>query len=303
MKYEENLSYDVSEPYVAVHKWLSMCAENSVLPWEYDLKNEIYPLTKKMAHENSYVKRILASWLGEYWEQKTTTTVNSKGGKRVIDTETEDSELMQCIYLVLWGLTSKNTDQSVFNINIDADVMTSFWAPYKSALKAKHLRDWQNNAYTKNNVRSLKELYDRCGDDAYKDINSQFEEFAKYSHTIGNMTLVPRGFNASVHNDSQTWRVNLNNNFEKNYKVYNWNILKVENFNEYKNAFLYEHNQIEITYSANNQSTISESDIEKITKTIPNEIESRGKDMVKILLDKLSEEGFDVSHQRELFFH
>ncbi|WP_100665514.1 hypothetical protein [Leuconostoc citreum] len=299
MKYEENLSYDVSEPYVAVHKWLSMCADNSILPWEYDLKNEIYPLTEKIAHENSYVKRILGSWLGEYWEQKTTITLNSKGYKRVLDTETEDSELMQCIYLVLWGLTSKNTYQSVFNLNIDADVMTSFWSPYKSALKATNLKDWQNNVYNKN-IGSLKELYDRFDDDGYKDVNSRFEKFAKYAHTIGNMTLTPLGFNALHHNDSQTWRRNLNKTFKDNYQEYNWNILKVENFDEYKNVFLYQYNQLDITYDL--KATINENDIEKITTTIPTEIALRGKDMIKILLDKISEKGFDVNRQRKSFF-
>lgn len=209
---------------------------------------------------------------------------------------------MQCIYQVLWGLTSKNAYGSAHNENIDADVMTSFWLPYKAVLNVKKLKNYQGKAYTKN-TDNLKELIERFDDDVYQEINIQFEKFAMLTHTIGNMTLTPKKFNRYGHNDSETWRKNLNYNFQlfldKYHQNYDWKILNVNNFNEYKSVFLYQYNQMDMIYT---QLSMNNNDINTFTKEIPNEIESRGKHMVEILLDKLTEKGFDVINQRKLFF-
>lgn len=187
-----------------VSDWLKKCNKQKVLPWEYDLKQEIY---YKINEKDHPVKRFLDARAGNYFSQR-----YLKIDGEYIDIETEECELMQSIYFLLWGTQTKNSELYKNN-NIEADIMNSFFTPYKKRLKAKNLRTWQSVYYEgkKGDYQSsapgdFQELVSHFEDVGYNEINSEFKDFAKFTHTIGNCTLVPRGFNKNEHRDrNNTW--------------------------------------------------------------------------------------------------
>lgn len=280
---KNELSRDILNPYEEVAEWLTECSRMNINPWEYDLKNEIYP-RYKFADQEDGVTRLISSWLGEYFEQITTISTTGSGRKKAIDTETEDSDLMQCIYQILWGRKSKHAYTDA-NLQVDADVMYSFWSPYRTALKNKGLKNWQSNAYTKDNG-SLKELLTNKNLPEYSEINKIFNEFANATHTIGNMTLAPVGFNSGKHNDNWSWALNLVE-MEKTYQQTDWEGLGVQNIEEYVRTYNQQFFNLELKYGH----VLSDEDIEKLSQIIPQEINKRGQIMTKQLMNKLEIEG------------
>lgn len=278
MTTQNELSRDITNPYQVVTDWLKACYVAQVNPWEYDLKNEIYPLAK-YADGQTNVEKLLSSWIGKYWEQKTTITEN----KKVLDTETEDSDLMQSIYQVLWGNTSKNAYTHA-NQEIDADVIYSFWTPYKAALKKKGLKNWQKNEYTKDNG-SLNELLSHLHHDGYQVVNHQLEGLAKYTHTIGNMTLTPRHFNTSVHRDYESWALNLEN-MANVYDESAWQVFGASSFQKYIYQFYYQYFTLKLSYNPRS-TTLTIDDLNVLAERAPQEIKLRGRIMTLKLIEKL----------------
>lgn len=208
-----------------VSNWLEKCNKEKVLPWEYDLKQEIY---YKFNKEDHPVKRFLDARAGNYFSQRYRHRYPNE------NIEIEDCELMQSIYYLLWGTYTKKSEKMGYE-EIEADIMNSFFSPYKKKLNKKRLGTWQAErykeenqkieeneeksklygAYVANQAGDFQELLSHFNDMGYRDVNEEFKDFAKFTHTIGNCTLVPLGFNVGqrrkkidmkVHNDNnRTW--------------------------------------------------------------------------------------------------
>lgn len=199
---------DIGHPEKTIFDWFKYCEKWNILPWEYDLKEEIYP---GIDLKDGPIKRLLSSWAGNYFSSLYFKKVGVVGHR---DMETEDCDLMQCIYKILWERNSKyayKRKEIDKEKDFDADLMNSFWSPYKESLNNNELYPWMHEniseaRYGKNRPEDLEELIYRYFEDGYREVNSKFERFAKLTHTIGNCTLVPFGFNGKGHNDVNfTW--------------------------------------------------------------------------------------------------
>lgn len=194
-------------------EWLNYCKNKHILPWKYDLKSEIY---YKVDFNDKPVKRLLKSWAGMYFSQ-----LYQRDGNYA-DIEVEDCDLMQCIYKVLWGKITKNASKNVREVYetdpVEADIMNSFFSPYKNALKREKLKTWQSRFYCgekgdyQKNAGDMHELLSHYYEKPYIEINNEFCDFAELTHTIGNCTLVPLNFNSKYHQDENySWGLALCN--------------------------------------------------------------------------------------------
>lgn len=194
----------LNEENILLTEWLNYCKNKHILPWKYDLKSEIYC---KIDFNDEPVKRLLKSWAGMYFSKL------YQRNKKHADIEVEDCDLMQCIYKVLWGKVTKNASKSVRKSHetslVEADIMNSFFSPYKKILKKEGLRTWQSQFYCgkkgdyQKNAGDMHELLSHYYEKPYIEINNRFCDFAELTHTIGNCTLVPLGFNKHGHQDKK----------------------------------------------------------------------------------------------------
>ncbi|KRL66953.1 hypothetical protein [Companilactobacillus versmoldensis] len=200
----------LDKPIETIVLWLQECSDKEIKPWQYDLKWEIYYHLKPEDHG---VMRFLKSRAGYYWDAKYLPD-------RENTVEVEDCILMQCIYKLLWKETSKYaTAERIKNKSQenypDADIMNSFWSPYKKRLNAAKLIP--NNAEQENITKAqyryqenLQELLDKYNLDKYSGINAEYGRFAEMTHTIGNCTLLPIGFKNNNRMDwVSTWSERL----------------------------------------------------------------------------------------------
>jgi len=156
----------------------------------YDLKN-LSP-SKKVREESHSVKKLFL-YKKEYQEN------------REKPFECDGCELMREVYSKLYP----NKDLTV----LDFDTMNSFYTTYKSLLLLTDKDFWDNDIinFCKNLGINFKKIgskqqyqlrYEWLLTDNvfnhYKDINNKPEvkRFATLTHTIGNMTLLPKGYNA-----------------------------------------------------------------------------------------------------------
>ena len=215
---------EIDKPVETVLGWLKECRKDGIKPWEYDFKYEIYykerQFIKDKKEENKHVELLLETWKDD-----------EKFSKK---TETEDCVLAQCIYKILWDTHSKNAGVRYAGV-VDADVMNSFWITFKNYLRntnkvfvesgignkheepfksdsglgnakekfeLKHGNSFKLNKETLNTKKNfwlsfiLDHLETFLGKDK-PDVVSKFENFAKLTHTIGNFTLVTKGYNTS----------------------------------------------------------------------------------------------------------
>lgn len=281
---------DISEPKQAIKMWLEQCKADDIKPWEYDLKNEIYRLDNTIdvqpcnQGDKRYVaiENLLKSWIGDFG-----TTINKK--------ETEDCALMQCIYEILWGTQSKHSEGEP-NPDVDADVMYSFWIPYKKSMACQGIYNWTNNPYIKSKPETLKPLLSYLEVGKYKKLSDTFEGFARKTHTIGNMALAHVGFNAGggivSHNDNATWQVALDDMKQK-YTANEWSCLGVTNYDEYNKNFFFDIDE-EHRVSAAYVVGMSIDELLEIITGITSEIENRGHAMTKYLIDKVYDQESDI---------
>lgn len=279
-----------NEENILLTEWLNYCKNKHILPWKYDLKSEIYC---KVDFNDEPVKRLLKSWAGMYFSQ---LYHQKKYGKYVeyVDVEIEDCDLMQCIYKVLWGKITKNASESVRKVHktdsVEADIMNSFFSPYKKALKKRGLRTWQSRFYCEKkgdyqkNAGDMHELLSHYYEKPYIEINNGFCEFAELTHTIGNCTLVPLGFNFKDHQDrTYSWSEALRKMEEADLKSLfskrqNQN-KNSHNIEDYRKTFL-----MNDYYSGKNMFGYGDTDyVEKVTEAI----EKRGIEMTFKLCDKI----------------
>lgn len=286
-----------------VTNWLKECDEQGILPWEYDFKEEVF-IQKSWSpsfNENP-VKRILEKDSNFY-------------GNPVC--ETEDSMLMQAVYHILWGTYSKNVigeDKG----DCDADVMNSFWTIFRNFANSK-FKDFFESAhniyprvsfpnkgiFSTEDEKSRKLLHDynkyevkegdswitlilKNYDNVFLSLNNTYlQKSAMFSHTLGNFTLTPKGFNYSgtpeknlKHNDgNNTWSEAL-----LNLKELDWaknNYLGCTSWKEYCKKFYMDDYEKEYAYATTEDSQ------DKFLQKINTAIEQRGKLMTKRLCDEL----------------
>lgn len=271
---------NLEKPEQSIIEWFKDCDLNGIYPWEYDLKEEIFMEVPK---DDSAVKRLLSAWAGRYFSQK----YNRKESGSWFDVETEDCDLMQCIYWVLWGHHSKYA--IVDPEFIDADIMNSFWTPYKKALKKGKLQPWiardKSRASYQKNEGDMNELLFHFSEEDYKKVNDNFETFAKLTHTIGNCTLVPETFNGSVHNDNKnTWyeALDILKDSELQVTALIESEANVDDFDSYKEKYFM--SDTPVRYADKDHP--DKDYLDKVTPLI----EARGKKMTEMLCKKLMEE-------------
>lgn len=272
---------NLEKPEQSIIEWFKDCDLNGIYPWEYDLKEEIFMEVPK---DDSAVKRLLSAWAGRYFSQKYN---QNELCKPFFDVETEDSDLMQCIYWVLWQHRSKH---SIFKPEeLDADIMNSFWTPYKVALNNEKLWPWVSEYLDKpqyqKNEGDMNELLFHLSDRGYKEVNAMFEEYAKLTHTIGNCTLAPKGFNGKFHNDfNNTWYQALNNLKDSELQVTALieSEANVDDFDNYKEKYFM--SDTPVRYADKDHP--DKDYLDKVTPLI----EARGKKMTEMLCEKLVEE-------------
>lgn len=288
-----------------VISWLKKCDKpGNAMPWEYDFKQEVF-IQKSWSpvfNENP-VKRILEKDSGLYGTPSC---------------ETEDSMLMQAIYHILWGTYSKNVIREE-NGNCDADVMNSFWTIFNNFTNSTFSDFFKDasNIYPRSSFpnkgifsnedeksRSLLSAYREYGaeygnswgilivdnyENEFKKLNNEnLQKCAVFSHTIGNFTLTPKGFNCVgtseknlKHNDkNNTWSEAL-----QNLKTLDWSsgkLLDCKSWNEYCKKFYMDDYKESYSYAldANKQ--------DEFLKKINSAIENRGKFMAKELCEKLN---------------
>lgn len=293
-----------------IAEWFKECDSRRILPWEYDLKEEIYP---GIDFGDGPIKRLLNSWAGNYFSQ----LYFEKAGKEgFVDMETEDCDLMQCVYEILWGKKSKYAykSQKIDEDNdFDADIMNPFWTPYKAELSNNKLYPWMHQYYEtarygKKRPEDLEELIYRYSEDGYRKVNSRFERFAKLTHTIGNCTLVPLGFNQHGHMDKyNTWSQAL----EKlvNTKKISWiegvkKLVSSDGPDAYIKDFfmgsycnkedevfkVIEYPYPNIVKNTKENPKAYEECLEDYLSKVENSIAQRGQEMVKKLCDKLKDD-------------
>lgn len=294
-----------------VTDWLKDCDKQGILPWKYDFKQEVFQ--NSLSFDDNRVKRILAKESGFYGKAKC---------------ETEDSSLAQNIYKILWNTYSKNVIQEEKG-NCDADVMNSFWTPFKYFSSRKCPDFFRNNKKYPNKCGKfekgdgLLEYYIQFGvnegdswslailksydkDKELKELNNQkLQDFATLTHTIGNFTLVPKGFNSnngqSVVEKNDAEHIDGIHKVNHNYHHYDisnsWSkalheelyplhwkkkkYLGCDSWKQYCKKFYMD--DYESSYSYANDSDTQDQFLEKVNIAI----EHRGKLMTKELCEKL----------------
>lgn len=308
-----------------VINWLIKCNEQNILPWEYDFKQEVF-IQKSWSpsfNENP-VKRILEKYSDFYGNPSC---------------ETEDSMLMQAVYHILWGTYSKNVIGEEKG-DCDADVMNSFWVIFKYFVynECSDFFEYEVNE-TKHTIKPNKKLFNHrdqenidllnyykqfCAKDGdswalliFKNYEKSFfdklrkndniQEFAKLTHTIGNFTLVPKGFNAGKHgingtnikhNDIHcTWSQALHKLKEVDWE--NKKYLDCDSWEKYFKKFYM--NVYESPYS---YAKAKDSKQDDFLKKINKAIKLRGMFMTKRLCEELKLEHFsfynDLKDNKEL---
>ncbi|MCM3612685.1 hypothetical protein M4S82_15675 [Planococcus sp. MERTA32b] len=138
----------------------------------YDFKNE--SPKEEVKHEKNPVKKLL-----KY-------KINGSSF------DCDRSELARNLYNKMWRLSNEQL------ANYDSDTMNSFYRIYRLLLLAYDVE--QGNLYWKlSGISNYKLRYKWLLDeyDYYKEINEhkEVQKFAALTHSIGNFTLVPKGFN------------------------------------------------------------------------------------------------------------
>ncbi|MGM7635290.1 hypothetical protein [Bacillus sp. Hm123] len=140
--------------------------------YNYDFKNE--SPTDRVKNEDNPIKK--------FFEFKLDFSQSSFDCDRC--------ELAKEIYEKLWSLSAKELNF------YDCDTMNSFYRVYRLLLKSYDSDYWEkagiNNYPTRYKWLLKDEVYEH-----YKTINENesVKKFAKLTHSIGNFTLVPKGFN------------------------------------------------------------------------------------------------------------
>ncbi|WP_413476214.1 hypothetical protein [Latilactobacillus fuchuensis] len=287
-----------------VINWLKQCQATGVLPWEYDFKQEVFGQKSwTLAFNENPVKRILEKDSGFYGNPSC---------------ETEDSMLAQAIYQIVWQTYSKNVIHEVPG-DCDADVMNSFWMLFKNftvnqggsffeAAQAIYPRSRFPNkgVFSDEDEKSRRLLaayqpYGAKKGDTWSSLilknyetkfkvldNQNLQKLAKLSHTIGNFTLTPKGFNYTgtdekhlKHNDSyNTWSEALHNLNE----LEEWSTnryLDCSSWDAYCEKFLMADYEKEYAYETKPE----QQDV--FLEQINTAIENRGKQIIKMLCDQL----------------
>lgn len=140
--------------------------------YHYDFKNE--SLKEEVKHEKNPVKKFLKYKIS---------------GSSF---DCDRSELARSLYKKIWRLSDEQL------ANYDSDTMNSFYRIYRLLLLAYDIE--QGNSYWKSSgISNYKLRYKWLLDeyDYYKEINEhkEVQKFAGLTHSIGNFTLVPKGFN------------------------------------------------------------------------------------------------------------
>lgn len=253
-----------------VSQWLAECQAQEVKPWEYDFKREVFD--SSLFNEDP-VKRILEKDDHQY-----------KGYRG----ETESSDLAQAIYRVLWG--ANYTSVVGEGRDCDADVMNSFWTIFSNYVRAKGPSFFEpaeaifNNETNKfpnktgkfrtdtEKNRLLLATYKPSGAKAggnwhavllhefdrpaFELNNPSLQRCAELTHTIGNLALVPKGYNSSPrgkgtdegglkHDDAHdTWAALLMGSSPNSLSNFSWisedgtRVLNCASITEYCERFL-----------------------------------------------------------------
>lgn len=171
----------------SIKNWLNHCEIEEIKPWLYDFKNE--NLVKGIQNSNPILR--IFEWYINYDE-------------KYQEGEIENTELAKAIYCNLWNIDR----EIIFSARpfVDIDVMNSFWTIYQRAIKIDKNQDlykWKNKKINEETFQYLINNYDE-----YLEINNNFEKYSSLTHTIGNFTLEPRGFNMGRQN-SDYWDLGM----------------------------------------------------------------------------------------------
>lgn len=286
-----------------VKNWLEKCSKQGILPWEYDFKKEVFiQKSWSPSFNENRVKRILEKDSDFYGNPSC---------------ETEDSMLMQAVYHILWGTYSKNVIRE-YKGDCDADVMNSFWTIFRNFTNSK-FKDFFEPAYniyprvsfpnkgifSSEDEKSRKLLHDyskyevkegdswatlilKSYDDVFQSLNNiHLQKLAMLSHTIGNFTITPKGFNFSGTLEKNLKHNDVNNTWSEallNLKELDWGknkYLGCISWNEYCKEYYMDDYEKDYAY------VTVEEDQDKFLKKINTAIENRGKLMTKKLCEEL----------------
>jgi len=154
--------------------WLNKCNASKVEPWLWDFKNELLKNHDTAQNENAIIR------IFEWYMDK---DVKYKLG------ETEETSLAKSIYSLLWNIEVDVLEKK----RLDMDVMNSFWITYKQGIYLRYgekYHKWKDGKINADAFSSLIESYS-----TYSRVNELFLCFAELTHTIGNFTVEPKGFN------------------------------------------------------------------------------------------------------------
>ena len=279
-----------------ITKWLEKCEEEKVEPWLWSFKTELLKENSNITelHNPKYAIKHVFNW---YLDEN-----NYENG------ETEDTNLAKAIYHVLWDVPMEQLNDNPLRL-VDMDVMNSFWTTYRLAISYEYGNPgskWKNGQINSDTFENLLNNFDN-----YANVNSDgkygdFSRYALLTHTIGNYTLEPKFWNAGRYKSTKDyWDSTLV--FFKAMEVLGFDYKSyVERFfmhdycdlnNNYAPKPLWFGHKIPGAFEP------GKDDIKEFITNVNNNIERRGKYMIKKLCEKLNmlEMSFYVEHQLKDF--
>lgn len=233
--------------------------------YHYDFKNE--SPKEEVKHEKNPVKKFLKYKIS---------------GSSF---DCDRSELARNLYNKIWRLSDAQL------ANYDSDTMNSFYRIYRLLLLAYDME--QGNLYWKSSgISNYKLRYEWLLDeyDYYKEINEheEVQKFAELTHSIGNFTLVPKGFNTKRNKlFDDYWDITLEY-FLKEFGKDAF-LKQCQKF-KYTAAYL-DNNRIQMYWEGHTMnntklpSNFSTIQILEVIKKINRAIEIRGKEMLQELIE------------------
>lgn len=176
--------------YINIENWLNECNTKKIYPWLWDFKEELHTVNGNKIGCLDDSKSSIINMFNWYLSNE------------VDSSEVEGSNTANEIYILLWNVSKHDLQKNI----ISTDIMNSFWQIYKIALNLyynipiTYLRKW---IYVNNKLVINKPLFNELKNNynKYNKVNVLFEQYAFNTHTLGNFSIIPIGFNTGRKNN------------------------------------------------------------------------------------------------------
>lgn len=121
---------------------------------------------------------------------------------RGVEPDVDNTERAVLAYRELWGVEDWKIND-LGGLKVSSDTMCSFWTTYKQALvlkegeKLKKILGVDEISWNKFGLQSLIKIFINFDEFSLVNENKDFQRFAELTHCLGNMIIVPEGFNGA----------------------------------------------------------------------------------------------------------